>query len=112
VAGLSRGDVRHAVEAALTTWPGKSQQEIANQVGCAQGTVAKVKADVIPRNNVAPATRIDSVGRVQPTAKPHTTEPDGDPDEGETEIEEREDTERREFLIGIQSKDRTWAVFG
>ena len=32
---MKRGDVKRAVELAVKTWPNKSQQEIAEQVGCA-----------------------------------------------------------------------------
>lgn len=63
---LERGDVKKAVEVALREWPNKSQQEIAEQIGCGQGTVAKVKADIIPRN-IIPPTRTDSMGRTRPT---------------------------------------------
>lgn len=67
----TRGDVRHAVELALRTWPGKTQREIAAQVGCDFGYVSKIKSDVLTRQHIeAPATRTDSIGRVQPTSKP------------------------------------------
>ena len=64
---MKRGDIRRAVEIALREWPNKSQQEIAEQIGCGQGTVAKVKADIIPRN-IIPPTRADSMGRTRPTS--------------------------------------------
>ena len=64
--GDTPGDIRRAVEIALHEWPNKSQQEIAEQIGCGQGTVAKVKADIIPRN-IIPPTRTDSMGRTRPT---------------------------------------------
>ena len=64
--GDTPGDIRRAVEIALREWPNKSQQEIAEQIGCGQGTVAKVKADIIPRN-IIPPTRTDSMGRTRPT---------------------------------------------
>ena len=74
---MKRGDVKRAVELAVKTWPNKSQQEIAEQIGCGQGTVAKVKADIIPRN-IIPHTRTDSLGRTRPTSyatrKPTTPE--------------------------------------
>ena len=64
---MTPSDVRHAVKIALETWPDKSQTEIAEQVGTSQATVHRVK-DVIQMNNVPlPATRTDSIGRVQPT---------------------------------------------
>lgn len=41
----SRGDVKHAVLLALRTWPdGKTQREIAQQIGCSQTMVAYVKS--------------------------------------------------------------------
>lgn len=47
--------------------PNKSQQEIAEQIGCSQGTVSKAMADNIPRN-IIPPTRTDSLGRTRPTS--------------------------------------------
>ncbi len=64
---LSPGDKRRAVELALDRFPAKSQQEIADHVGCAQSYVAAVKRDVITSDNVS--TRKDTKGRNQPTAK-------------------------------------------
>jgi len=73
---LSRGDVRHAVEMALETWPDKTQQAIADQVGCSQGTVAKVKAELIPTNKLnIPETRVGKDGKSRPTSyKPRVKE--------------------------------------
>ena len=74
VQGPNRGDVKHAVELALRTWPEKTQQAIAEQVGCSQGYVSQRKADVIASNNVDfPAARTDSLGRNQPTTKTKAT---------------------------------------
>lgn len=70
----SKGDVKHAVELALRTWPEKTQQAIAEQVGCSQGYVSQRKADVIASNNVDfPVARTDSLGRNQPTTKNKAT---------------------------------------
>jgi hypothetical protein len=56
------------VEIALREWPGKSQAEIAAQVGCAKSYVAGIKKDIITSDIVTrPATRKDSLGRNQPT---------------------------------------------
>lgn len=67
----TRGDVRHALLLALRTWPEQSQREIAEQVGCALGTVSTIKRDVFTAEHVAmPVTSIDSLGREQPTRKP------------------------------------------
>jgi hypothetical protein len=70
----NHGDVRRAVELALNKFPGKSQQEIADQVGCNQSTVARVKADVMHMHNVS-ARRTDSKGRNQPTSKKRKPQP-------------------------------------
>ena len=64
---LSPGDKRRAVELAIGRFPDKSQQEIADHVGCSQKYVSQMKADIIPRYNVPP-TRKDSKGRNQPTS--------------------------------------------
>lgn len=70
----NKGDVKHAVELALRTWPEKTQQAIAEQVGCSQGYVSQRKADVIASNNVDfPTARTDSLGRNQPTTKNKAT---------------------------------------
>ena len=63
---LERGDVRKAVEVALREWPNKSQQEIAEQVGCSQRFVGMVKED-IRSTSIIPPTRTDSMGRTRPT---------------------------------------------
>ena len=66
---MKRGDVKRAVELAVKTWPNKSQREIAEQIGCSQGTVSKAMAELIPRNKlVIPATRIGADGKSRPTS--------------------------------------------
>ena len=60
------GRVKRSVELALHTWPHKSQQEIAAQVGCNVSTVCRVK-DNLPMQNIPP-TRTDSLGRTRPTS--------------------------------------------
>ncbi len=50
----------------LREFPEKSQQEIAEQVGCNQSTVARVKSDNMHTHNI-PTTRTDSIGRTRPT---------------------------------------------
>ncbi len=49
----------------LHEFPEKSQQEIAEQVGCSQQYVAKVKDNTTGCN--IPPTRTDSIGRTRPT---------------------------------------------
>lgn len=71
---MTGDDIRQAVRLALKAWPSKSQQQIAQQVGCSQSLVSTVKTGVIARDNTAlPETRVDSMGRTQPTAKPRAT---------------------------------------
>jgi hypothetical protein len=50
----------------LREFPEKSQQEIAEQVGCAQSWVSGIKKDIISSDNIPP-TRTDSLGRTRPT---------------------------------------------
>lgn len=71
----NKGDVKHAVELALRTWPEKTQQAIAEQVGCSQGYIAKVKGQFIPMNNLteAPATVTGKDGKTYPTTKTKAT---------------------------------------
>lgn len=66
---------------ALGKFPEKSQQEIADHVGCSVGYVCGVKRDVFTGEN---ATRKDSKGRNQPTSKPRKPkeEPQADTDAG------------------------------
>ena len=68
---LEPGDKRNAILIALHEFPEKSQQEIAEQVGCNQSTVARVKSDNMHTHNI-PHTRTDSMGQTRPTsyAKP------------------------------------------
>ncbi len=47
---LTNTDKRHAVALALTTWPEKTQVEIARQVGCSQGLVSQcISRNRLPR---------------------------------------------------------------
>lgn len=72
----TRGDVRHAVELALKTWPGKTQREIAAQVGCDFGYVSKIKGGLLTSQQLdAPATVTGKDGKVYPTSKPRKEKP-------------------------------------
>lgn len=64
---LERGDIRRAVEIALREWPNKSQQEIAEQVGCSKQYVGHIKGE-ISKQVYLPPTRTDSMGRTRPTS--------------------------------------------
>ena len=64
---MKRGDIRRAVEIALREWPNKSQQEIAEQVGCTHRHVGNIKAEIMELVPL-PKTRIDSMGRTRPTS--------------------------------------------
>lgn len=61
---MQRGDIKRAVELAVKTWPNKSQQEIAEQVGCNVSTACRAK-DNLPTQFIPP-TRTDSLGRTRP----------------------------------------------
>jgi hypothetical protein len=118
---MTPGDLRRAVALALKTWPDKTQQAIAQQVGCGVGTVNRVKQDIFQvENTELPETRTDASGRTRPTTyqKKDTlediteTETTGEiPDEtGEEEQEEETKAEKpkktkREYeppSIGLQ----------
>ena len=75
---MEPGDKRNAILIALREFPEKSQQEIAEQVGCSQQYVAKVKDNTTGCN--IPPTRTDSLGRTRPTSyakpEPEPTEPE------------------------------------
>lgn len=80
---MEPGDKRNAILIALREFPEKSQQEIAEQVGCSHVYVGKVKKDNVTSYNIPP-TRTDSLGRTRPTsyAKPQPPiEPDTAPEE-------------------------------
>jgi hypothetical protein len=71
----NRGDVKHAVELALRTWPGRSQVEIAAQVGCAQQYVSRLKAEFTTCGELTeqPATVTGRDGKTYPTTKTKAT---------------------------------------
>lgn len=93
---LQRGDIKRAVEMALSIFLDKSQQEIADHVGCSKQYVSKVKEDVSTSGHVSfPETRKDSLGREQPTTKTRSTpkkpeKPEKEP-EGQTSKEDGQD---------------------
>lgn len=65
---MTRGDIRHAVEVALKTWPDKTQQEIACQVGCVQSYVARIKESLIITSDIEiPPVRTNTRGQERPT---------------------------------------------
>lgn len=58
----------NAVALALQTWPDKTQQAIADQVGCSQGLVHKVKDQLIMHDKLTiPETRVGADGKERPT---------------------------------------------
>jgi ParB-like chromosome segregation protein Spo0J len=66
----SNGDVKHAVELALRTWPDRSQREIARQVGCHQTRVSQLAIEL--KNALQlnrPATVTGKDGKTYPTSK-------------------------------------------
>ena len=68
---MGRGDVRRSVELAVRTWPHKSQEEIAAQVGCSHRYVGNIKTEIMELVPL-PKTRTDSMGRERPTAYKRT----------------------------------------
>lgn len=65
---MTRGDLKHAVEIALQSWPERSQREISDQVGCTQQYVGKVQNELTTSCKLElPATRTGKDGKVRPT---------------------------------------------
>lgn len=73
----SRGDVRHAVELALRTWPEKTLRDLAAQIGCSFTYVGDVKRQLYGSVQLpdAPATVTGKDGKVYPTSKPRKEKP-------------------------------------
>lgn len=71
----NKGDVKHAVELALRTWPEKTQQAIADQVGCGQQFVSTVKREFTHMRELTetPATVTGRDGKTYPTTKNKAT---------------------------------------
>jgi ParB-like chromosome segregation protein Spo0J len=65
---MTRGDVRRAVELALKTWPDKTQQAVADQVGCSRPYVTRIQEELVTSNKLdPPTTRTGADGRKRPT---------------------------------------------
>jgi len=65
---MTRGDIRHAVEVALKTWPDKTQQEIAEQVGCNRSYLVRIQDELVTSNKLTlPPTRTGKDGKQYPT---------------------------------------------
>ena len=45
-------DKRHAIELAIKTWPDRSQNEIAAQIGCSQRYVSTIRGEVRTTSNL------------------------------------------------------------
>jgi len=61
-------DKRRAVELALSKFPDKTQQEVADHVGCARSYVAKVGGELVTSDKFTlPATRKGKDGKSRPT---------------------------------------------
>ena len=67
---LSESDKRHAITLALTTWPDRSQNQIAEQIGCTQQWVAKVKSEIQDTTTCNLPTRVTGKdGKSYPAAR-------------------------------------------
>jgi hypothetical protein len=65
---MTPGDLRKAVALALQTWPEKTQQAIADQVGCNVSTVCRVKNELLQTQKLTiPETRVGADGKERPT---------------------------------------------
>ena len=70
----NKGDVKHAVELALRTWPEKTQQAIAEQVGCHKSHVCRIKDQLLTTQQLdPPATVTGRDGKTYPTTKTKAT---------------------------------------
>lgn len=102
---MTRGDLRHAVTLALKTWPDKTQQAIADQVGCSQWLVSKTREDIIGNNNISlPETRTDTMGRTRPTTY-KKQEPQAEPETEETQ-EETGEHEKQKMETSVEKPKR------
>lgn len=85
---MTKGDLRHAVAVALKTWPDKTQQAIADQVGCHRTTVMRVQEELVHVHKLeVPETRVGADGKERPT-----TYQKKDTLNIETEAQQQEDT--------------------
>ena len=64
---FTRGDMKHAVQIALRMWPEKSQNLIAQQVGCTQGYVSRLKGIT---SNTMPTRVTGQDGKSYPARRP------------------------------------------
>lgn len=64
---LTRDDKRHAIILALKTWPDRSLNMIADQIGCARSYVQRVGDEVAPRGHVEKVTGKD--GKSYPASR-------------------------------------------
>lgn len=65
---MTSGDLRKAVALALQTWPDKTQQAIADHVGCSQQHVAKIQKELTSSCKLEiPETRVGADGKERPT---------------------------------------------
>jgi hypothetical protein len=66
---LSSGDLKKAVILALTDFPDKTQQAIADQVGCAQSYVTRIKGELITSDKFdIPDRTVGKDGKSRPTS--------------------------------------------
>lgn len=85
---MTPGDRRRAVALALQTWPDKTQQAIADQVGCSQWLVSETQKQLIGDNKLTiPDTRVGADGKERPT-----TYQKKDTLEDRTETQQQEET--------------------
>lgn len=67
---MSRGDIRNAIEIALKMWPEKTQQEIADQIGCSQNYVSEIQNQFIASAKlIVPPARVGKDGKIYPATK-------------------------------------------
>jgi len=81
---LCAGDLMNAVRIAVEQFPDKSQVMIAEQVGCSQSTVSRVREELMHVHKlIIPDRTVGKDGKSRPatrkrTAKPGATAPDGE----------------------------------
>ena len=85
---MTKGDLRHAVAIALKTRPDKTQQAIADQVGCSQQYVCRIKDEFTTSGKLETQETVTGKdGKEYPTRKPHKKDTEQDI-ETETQQEE------------------------
>lgn len=69
---LSASDKKHAILLALKTWPDRSQQQIADQIGCTREWIGQVKRNTVEVTSTLPTRVTGKDGKSYPASRPET----------------------------------------